>query len=156
MAPPHLDKRVTKRHERNREIALLSDLGLPAKQIARKWGLGPSTVRGVIKRYRLRGSVEDAPRSGRPKKISSKIQQQVESTVLANSHSSLTQITDNLHKLQINISQGTVDIVIKQLGFKLLVPRKKPYLDGFTKIQRNYWCYRRRNWKRRIGERQYG
>lgn len=148
MAPPHLDKRATERHERNREIALLSDLGLPAEQIARKRGLAPSTVRGVIKRYRIRGSVEDAPRSGRPKKISSKIQQQVESTVLANSHSSLTEITDNLHKMQINISRGTVDTVIKQLGFKLLVPRKKPYLDAFTKIRRKYWCYRRKNWQK--------
>lgn len=148
MAPPHLDKRATERHERNCEIALLSDLGLLAEQIARKRGLAPSTVRGVIKRYHLRGSGENAPRSGWPKKNSSKIQQQVESTVLANSHSSLIEITDNLHKLQINISRGTVDTVIKQLGFKLLVPRKKPYLDGFTKIQRKYWCYRRRNWKK--------
>ena len=49
MAPPHNDKKASKRHEQNREIALLSDPGLPAEQIARKRGLAPSTVRGVIK-----------------------------------------------------------------------------------------------------------
>jgi len=148
MAPPHNDKKASKRQEQNREIALLSDLGLPAEQIARKRGLAPSTVRGVIKRYSERGTVDDAPRSGRPKKITSPLQQQLEDIVLANPHASLSEITDNLHNLQIDIGRSTVDTVTKELGFKLRVPRKKPYLDAFTKIRRKFWCHPRLNWQK--------
>jgi len=92
--------------------------------------------------------VDDAPRSGRPKKITSPLQQQVEDIVLANPHASLSEITDNLHNLQIDIGRSTVDTVTKELGFKLRVPCKKPYLDAFTKIRRKFWCHGRLNWQK--------
>ena len=51
MAPPHLSA-SSARYERNRDIALLSDLGKSYEQIARDLSVAPSTVRSVVKRYR--------------------------------------------------------------------------------------------------------
>ena len=46
----------------------------------------------------------------------------------------------------LDIGQTTVSKVVKNLGFKLRIPRKKPFIDGFTKIRRRYWCQRRVRW----------
>jgi len=37
----------------------------------------------------------------------------------------------------------TVDKITKGLRFKLRIPRRKPFLEGFTKIRRKYWCRHR-------------
>lgn len=144
MAPPHIEARSA-RYERNRDIALLSDLGKSYEQIAQDLGVAPSTVRGVVKRYRARGHVHDAGRSGRPSKVTPHILQQVGDTVQANPRASLDEIADSLKDL--NIGRTTVNKVTKQLGFQLRIPRKKPFLVPFAKIRRKYWCRARRHWK---------
>ena len=92
-----------------------------------------STVQGVVKRYRMRGNVRDAAHPGRPTKCTPEVQQRVEAAVEANPWASLREITETLQDL--NISHMTVDKITKDLGFKLRIPRKKPFLDGFTKIR---------------------
>jgi len=92
-----------------------------------------STVQGVVKWYRMWGNVRDAPRPGRPTKYTPEVQQRVEAAVEANPWASLREITETLQDL--NISHMTVDKITKDLGFKLRIPGKKPFLDGFTKIR---------------------
>ena len=136
MAPPPLK---ASRYDTNRDIALLSNLGMGYKKIAKEINLPVSTVHNVVKRYQMRGSIQDTPRSGRPvTKRTPEIQQRIETAVEENPWDSLREITDSLKDL--NIGQTTVNKVIGDLGFKLRIPRKKPYLDAFTKIRRKYWC----------------
>jgi len=142
MAPSQIKE---SRYDTNHDIALLSDLGMGYKKIAKYKDVPVSTVRGVVKRYRMRGNVHDAPRPGRPTtKRTPELQQRIESTIEENPWSSLREITETLKDL--NVGQTTVNKVIKDLGFKLRIPRKKPYLDNFTKIRRKYWCRSRTRW----------
>ena len=142
MAPSQIKE---SRYDTNHDIALLSDLGMGYKKIAKYKNVPVSTVRGVVKRYRMRGNVHDAPRPSRPtSKRTPELQQRIESTIEENPWSSLREITETLQDL--NIGQTTVNKVIKDLGFKLRIPRKKPYLDNFTKIRRKYWCRSRTRW----------
>jgi len=134
------------RYERNRDIALLSDLGKSYEQIARDLDIPPSTIRGVVKRYRKRGHVREAPRAGRPSKITAHVLQQVDKAVEENPRASLDEITKRLKDLE--VGRTTVNKITKRLGFRLRIPRKKPFLNLFAKIRRKYWCGRRRYWKK--------
>jgi len=72
MAPPHhsnTSKSVRERYDKNHDIALLSDLGMRYKQIAKMKNTPISTVAGVVQPYRKQGHVADTPRPGRPTKI---------------------------------------------------------------------------------------
>ena len=62
MAPPPLK---ASQYDTNRDIALLSNLGMGYKKITKEKNIPVSTVRNVVKRYRMRGSIQDAPLSGR-------------------------------------------------------------------------------------------
>jgi transposase len=123
MAPPHTQ--VNDRSNRNRDIAALTDYGLGYKRIAKQIGINLSTVRNVVKRYKKRGHVLDAPRTGRPSKITKEVRSLVNSVTLDNPRASLNQLT-KLVRPDLDISRSTVNKVIKELGFKLIVPRKKP------------------------------
>ena len=125
-------KATTSRYDTNHDIAPLSDLGMGYKKIAKYKNMPVSTVQGVVKRYRMRGNVRDAPRPGRPTKRTPEVQHRLEAAVEANPWVSLREITDTLQDLK--ISHMTVNKITKDLGFKLKMPRKKPFLDGFTKI----------------------
>ena len=122
----------------------MSNLGKSFEQITQDLGVAPSTVRGVVKRYRAPGHVHEAGRSGRPSKITPHILQQVEESVQNNPQASLNEIAEGLKDLE--ICRTTVNTVTKQLGFQLRIPQKKPFLVPFAKIRRKYWCRARRHW----------
>ena len=77
------------RYETNRDIALLADLGMGYKKIAKYQNMPVSTVQGVVKGYRMRGSVHDAPPSGRPTKQTPELKQHIEATIDENPWASL-------------------------------------------------------------------
>ena len=136
------------RYETNRDVALLSHLGFGYKKIAKYKNMPVSTVQGIVKRYRVRGSpgIQDAARSGRPTKQTTKLKQHIEAKIEENPWASLREITESLKDLNLNIGRTTVGKMARNLGFKLRVPRKKPYLDGFAKIRRKFWCRLRAHW----------
>ena len=114
------------RYETNHDIALLADLGMGYKKIAKCKNMPVSTVQGVVKRYRMGGSIHDAPRSGRPTKQTLKLKQHIEATIDENPWASLREITETLKDL--DIGQTTVSKVVKNDGFKLWIPRKSHLL----------------------------
>ncbi|PUU82333.1 hypothetical protein B9Z19DRAFT_1075260 [Tuber borchii] len=137
---PSSHKATTSRYDLNHDIALLSDLGMGYKKIAKYKNIPVSTVQGVVKWYRMRGNVRDAARPGRPTKRTPEVQHRVEAAIEADPWASLREIMETLKDLQ--ISHMTVNKISKDLGFKLRIPRKKPFIDPFTKIRCKYWCKR--------------
>ncbi|PUU74265.1 hypothetical protein B9Z19DRAFT_944557, partial [Tuber borchii] len=83
-------------------------------------------------------------RAGRPVKITKDISKAVESIAQENPWSSLQELTDKLHTLDIKIGRSSINRTVQQLGFQLRISRKKPYLDNFKKIRWKYWCKRLR------------
>lgn len=146
MSPLHTQ---STRYDHNRDIAALADYGLGYKKIAKQLGLNPSTVRNLVERYQERGHVHDAPHSGRPTKINKTVRKQIETAVEDNPRASLSQITDLVSDL--DTARTTVDKVINLSGFRLRVPRKKPFLLPLQKEKRLDWCRGTRRW----GEREW-
>lgn len=143
MAPLHT--RVNDRSNRNRDIAALTDYGLGYKRIAKQIGINPSTVRNVVKIYKKRGHVLDAPRTGRPSKITKEVRSLVNSITLDNPRPSFNQLT-RLVRPDLDVGRSTVNKVIKELGFKLIVPRKKPWFRKDQQRKRLEWCKLRKAW----------
>ena len=120
------------RYETNHNIALLAALGMGYKKIAKCKNMPVATLQGVVKWSRMWGSVHNAPHSGRPTKQTLELKQHIKATIDENPWASLREITESLKDL--DIGQTTVSKVVKNLGFKLRIPQKKPSFDGIKKI----------------------
>ena len=94
-------------------------------KISQVLGISKATVQSVVKRAQERdGNTHDANRSGRPTTITDQKRQIVEGIINAEPHLALRDITQ---KANIGLSKTTVDKIISEAGFKLLMPRKKPF-----------------------------
>jgi len=94
-------------------------------KISKVLGISKATVQSVVKRAEERyGNTHDATRSGRPTTITDQKRQIVGDIVNAEPHLALRHITQ---KANIGLCKSTVDKIISEAGFKLLMPRKKPF-----------------------------
>jgi len=57
-------------------------------------------------------------------------------------------LRDLTQKANIGLCKSTVDKIISEAGFKLLMPRRKPFWRNGQKEKRNKFARRRRNWSR--------
>jgi len=150
MAPPHTHKPSLKPIEKGiqrHEVVVLADLGWGYKRISKKTGVPVPTLQGILQRYRMYGRLDDAHRSGCPTLLSEANLQAIERAVENDPRASLNDLTERLHCLGLRVGRTTINKATKQLGFKLRIPRKKPFLDEFQRIRRKYWCYQRTSWK---------
>lgn len=113
-------------------------------KIGKATGVAKSTVRGIIKRGdRHGGDVRDALRSGGPTKITDAKRKRVESILDEDPRLPLREITS---RANIGLGHSTVDKIISETTFRLLVPRKKPFWRKGQKEKRKDFCFRRRRW----------
>ena len=84
-----------------------------------------STVSSVIKRAKNDdGNTHDAPRAGRPTKISDAKRQAVLDIIDAEPHLALRDITN---KANVGLGKDSINKISWEAGFKLKIPRKKPF-----------------------------
>lgn len=67
--PPKTSRRELTATERQK-IVTLDEVGYDTTEIQKETGWGPTTIRRTISNHKERGTVEDLPRSGAPRKIS--------------------------------------------------------------------------------------
>ena len=79
------------------------------------------------------GDVKDAPRSGRPSTISKAKRKRVLEVVEETPRLSLQEITNVSH---VGLGHSTVDKILKEAGFRLKIPRKKPFWKPGQKEKR--------------------
>ena len=109
-------------------------------------GVARSTIRGIIKRGDEQGGdLHDAPRAGRPTKITDAKRRKVEAVIDENPQLPLQEITSQANT---GLGHSTVDKIISEAKFRLLVPRKKPFWRKGQKEKRKDFCFRRRLWKK--------
>ena len=144
MAPPH-SRRA--REDRNKEIyALYKHTDMGYYKISKLMNLSKSTVQSVVKNAESRdGNTHDAPRSGRPTKITDAKRQVVLDIIDAEPHLALRDIT---HKANIGLGKDTINRISAEAGFKLRIPRKKPFWRKGQKEKRKEFARVRRNWTR--------
>ena len=124
----------------------------PVKEITEKTGLNKSTVSRIEKRAKERGYtpetnptiimayVEDAPRSGRPTKLTAEVEEQVVKAISKNStiRQLSTQAITNLVSLLVykGVSARSVHRILRRKGYKPCKPTTKPGLTADNKLKR--------------------
>ena len=116
----------SKREELNSKIyTLCRHSGWGYEKIASELGLSKSRVRDVVKRGdERRGDVKDAPRSGRPSKLTKEKRKRVLEVVDENPRLSLREITNIA---DVGLGRSSIDKILHESGFHLKIPRKKPF-----------------------------
>ena len=93
--------------------------------------------------------VEDAPRSGRPPKVTEAIKQQVREVVTQNSTTrqmSTQAIANAISSASFSLSARTIYNILKSLGFSFYKPTYKPGLTLEAKAVRLKWYLDHENW----------
>jgi transposase len=103
--------------------------------IAKSTGVEKSTVRDVVKHGDTRnGDTHDAPRPERPTKTSTIKKKKIVEGIVGNEP--FLTLHDIADKANVGLGKTTVDKIIGEVGFKLIIPRKKQYLRKGQKQKR--------------------
>jgi len=144
MAPPHA---WHAREDRNREIyALYKHTDMGYNKISQLMKLSKSTVSTVIKKAENHnGNTHEAPRAGRPTKITDVKRKIILDIIDAEPHLALRDITQNAN---VGLGKDTINKISGEAGFKLKIPRKKSFWRKGQKEKRKEFARQRRNWTR--------
>jgi len=113
-------------------------------KIVSELGISKSQVRDVTKRGDERGGdVKDAPRFGRPTKITKTKRKRVLEVVDENLRLNLREITNTV---DVGLSCSSVDKILNELSFCLKILRKKPFWRPEQKQKRKEFAQRQHQW----------
>jgi transposase len=124
-------------------IVKLLESGLSAAQVAEKFKIPVRTVYYIQSVYRLRGTIETAPRTGRPPKFSERDKRELLNAVKQNRRSTLAEITETL---SISVSSRTVRRTLKTEGIMNRIAVKKPFLNMQHREKRLVFAKKYQNW----------
>jgi len=94
-------------------------------KISKLMKLSKSTVSTVIKKAENHnGNTHDAPRAGRPTKITDVKRKIILDIIDAEPHLELRDITQ---KANVGLGKDTINKISGEAGYKLKIPRKKPF-----------------------------
>lgn len=114
-----------------------STRGLGARRISKELEMPLSTVKSILRNYRERGHVFNAPRSGRPRitdeRTDRRIARAVEKNRFASAAGVAAAISEAVGK---PVTASTVRNRLKAVGFNGRSARKKPYLSKTHKQKR--------------------
>jgi len=130
------------------EIIGLSKINLSVRNIAKVLLLKKSTIHDVITKYRRRGLISAAPRSGRPPILTQRNTRALLKIVKEDRQTSLDELIEKFSKtLQISVSNSTIKRKLHEEGYYGRVGKKKPLVSEVNRKKRLFWCYERRGWK---------
>lgn len=105
--------------------------------LASKFKIGKETAREIVLKAKKTGSVENLPRSGRPKKTTTREDNTIVREVKKNRRISSAQLANELREgLKVSISESTVRRRIRSAGFKGRIARKKPFISQVNRKKR--------------------
>jgi transposase len=117
--------------------------------IAVQFNVHKTTVYRLISRYKQTGSVEDRPRSGRPKKLTPREERYIHMTSRRERFLSATRIADRLRTVSgTRVSAEIIRNRLRSQGFTARRPHKGMELTVHHKLQKRRWVNRNiRNWQ---------
>jgi transposase len=102
-----------------------------------KFHIPYDTAQKIWKKYQEMGSVENRPRSGRPPKMTPKMEHEIQQKPRADRRKPFTTIAN---KLSPPISDKSVSRVLDKVGLHRRVARKVPFLTQRQKEARLAWA----------------
>ncbi|KAK2575431.1 hypothetical protein KPH14_000807 [Odynerus spinipes] len=117
--------------EIRKRVIRLSAAEKRSREIASILSIGKSTVNDIIKKYRAGYSVQDRPRSGRPRKPTERINRIIKRKSIADPKKTAVDIATELEAENVaNISRYTVSRRLHDIGLFGRVSTKKPLIIG--------------------------
>lgn len=105
--------------------------------IAETVGLAKSTIQTILKNFSESKSIESKPRSGRPTKISPRVERYIKSTVDKNPKITAVEIRNTLETdYHITAHTETVRSVLREHGFDSRIPRKITFISEINRKKR--------------------
>jgi transposase len=139
--PPNRIKNYSREGKR-RAIVTLHDLNYCGSKVHEATSIPTSTISDVIKEYEATGDTTDAPRAGRPPKLSAGDKRTLETIIQDEPTLPFKEIADTASQFNIQAFKHTVDKALKETGFSLKVRRWKSYLTIERKEKGVHWCIR--------------
>jgi transposase len=138
---------MTKHHSTARKAAIVGMhlAGMPFVRIAEEMAVAPSTVRSIVKHYKLHTSVDTLPRTGRPASLTARDKRAAKRAVIGDRRAPLSAIAANLPK---RVSKNTLRAAMHEMGFAWCVAPKKPFLNERHKAARLAFALAHRHWTR--------
>jgi transposase len=133
--------------ERARAIGQL-EVGTTTAQVARNFKCHPKAIRELKKKFISTGSVKDRPRSGRPRKTSSREDRRIKFTSLNNRKltAKAMALKQDSSFTKNRVSVSLIKRRLKAAGLPARVARKKPLLSEANIMRRYEWAKDHLNW----------
>lgn len=107
-------------------------------------GIPYSTVSRLLAKFEEQGTVENAPRSGRPRILTDRGERLVVHTAQKNRRLPLQDISN---MLPVKVSTSTIRRILDRSGYHRRVARKVPYLNASHRRCRRAWARKYRKWQ---------
>lgn len=131
-------------HTRRRVIEF-HELNLSGRKIAKQLKISLGAVQKILKKQKDGFGVENKPRSGRPRCLTSRMSTRI--AVTAKKDPAKT-ARDVMHDCNLDgfVSLDTVKRELRRHGLFGRIAIKKPLLTNIQKKKRKQWCATRREW----------
>ena len=146
-----VNRRLLTTMDRGRAHAWLQD-GVGVREIGRRLGVSPSVVVRLRQRFQATGSVQDRPRSGRPRKTTAREDRYIARLATATRSTTASRIRQQLRTTRnINVCTQTVRNRLNAVHLRSRRPAVRPRLSAAHRASSNTWCRRhvtrtRRQW----------
>ncbi|KAF5312510.1 hypothetical protein D9619_002328 [Psilocybe cf. subviscida] len=126
--------------------------GISIRQAARQFNIPRATANDIWQKFQRTGSTENLPKSGRPKKVTPRMERMAIRNALSERRKPFSEIANQCTP---KISTSTVANILKRHNYHRRVARKVPYLNKAHRRARMAWAricktYRAGNWRRKI------
>jgi transposase len=105
-----------------------------------------SSVATIVQKHKTRKTVQNAVRSGRPKKIDNRTLRHLEREVTKNATTRSANLSKITEDLQIEASLKTVRRALTKLDIHSRIALSKPFVSEANRKKRLQWCMERRDW----------
>jgi len=129
------------------KIIKFSDNGKSSREIASLLSIGKSIVNDIIAKYRAGYGLKDRLRSGRPRKISKRVDLVIKRKSIANVKKTAAEIARELQDENLaNVSRSTVTRRLHDVGLFGRIGIKKPLISKKNKKARLQFAKDHQNW----------
>lgn len=130
-----------------RNIIQLIESGHRASHVAKSLQISKSTISRLLKRWRIRGDIENLPRTGRKKTVTKRAENALSRVVKSNRRLSLKDITSEFNgRVPAPVSRRTVQRNLHNLGYTRRSVRKKIGIREVNKKKRVAYCREKLLW----------
>lgn len=107
------------------QIVMYHKAGKGYKSISKITGLHQSTIRSIIRKWKMLGTVMNRPRSGRPTKISPKMQRKIIKEVAKKPEITLEELQTCLAIAKVNVHKSTIRRRLDQIKLREMVAKRR-------------------------------